>query len=179
MAPILIIVLRLSLALPLLIRCYPWTAFRQNLSTRFFCQRTCLHHIVLKSFSPCLVFSTRPLRGGRFFLLFRPVIDLAWKIAHGVLYTVDCLSSFGYSYDPCCFCGHALESSAHLFFYCPLANSLLSWIQSLLFQFSPTSPPLLLRHALFGFNNDELRRIPQVFVYILNVGKFFPVACTE
>ena len=90
-----------------------------------------------------------------------------------MLYTVDRLLSFGYSYDPCCFCGYTLESAAHLFFYCPLADSIISWIQSLLFQFSPTSPSLLLRHALFGFNNDELRSIPRVFVYILNVGKFF------
>ena len=30
----------------------------------------------------------------------RPVIDLAWQVAHGVLYTADRLISFGYAYDP-------------------------------------------------------------------------------
>ena len=34
------------------------------------------------------------------------------------------------------------------------------------------SPVLLLRHVLFGFNLDELRILPRVFVYILNVCKF-------
>ena len=35
------------------------------------------------------------------------------------------------------------------------------------------SPVLLLRHVLFVFNLDELRIIPRVFVYILNVCKFY------
>ena len=34
------------------------------------------------------------------------------------------------------------------------------------------SPVLLLRHVLFGFNLEELRILPRVFVFILNVGKF-------
>ena len=34
------------------------------------------------------------------------------------------------------------------------------------------SPVLLLRHVLFGFNLEELRILPRVFVYILNVCKF-------
>ena len=34
------------------------------------------------------------------------------------------------------------------------------------------SPVLLLRHVLFGFNRDELRVLPRVFVYILNACKF-------
>ena len=33
----------------------------------------------------------------------RPVIDLAWKIAHGVLYTADRLASLGYSLQLSCF----------------------------------------------------------------------------
>ena len=103
----------------------------------------------------------------------RPVIDLNWKIAHGVLYTADRLLSFGYSYDPSCFCGHALESPSHLFFHCPLAQSVLSWLQSLMFSFSPSCPSLLCRHVLFGFSPGELRRVPRVFVYVLCVCKYF------
>ena len=34
------------------------------------------------------------------------------------------------------------------------------------------SPVLLLGHVLFGFNLDELRPLPCVFVYIVNVCKF-------
>ena len=34
------------------------------------------------------------------------------------------------------------------------------------------SPVVLLRHVLFGFNLDEVRILPRVFVYILNLCKF-------
>ena len=61
------------------------------------------------------------------------VIDLSWKVAHGVLYTADRLSSFAYAIPTACFCGHASESLDHLFFSCPLAVSVLSWLSSLLF----------------------------------------------
>ena len=64
----------------------------------------------------------------------RPVIDLAWKIAHGVLYTADRLASFGYSLQLSCFCNSAPESIDHLFFEYPLAQSVLSWLQSLMFR---------------------------------------------
>ena len=71
-----------------------------------------------------------------------------------------------------CFCGPVLESLSHLLFACPLAQSVLSWLQSLMFRYSPMFPVLLLRHVLFGFNLEELRLLPRVFVYILNVCKF-------
>ena len=38
-----------------------------------------------------------------FFDLDRPVIDLSWKVAHGVLYTAERLSSFGYDIPLSCF----------------------------------------------------------------------------
>ena len=60
-----------------------------------------------------------------FFDLDRPVIDLSWKIAHGVLYTAERLASFGYDISTVCFCGHPTESLDHLFFHCPLAVSVL------------------------------------------------------
>ena len=69
------------------------------------------------------------------FDLDRPLIDLCWKTAQGVLYTADRLIGFGYSIGPSCFCGLASERLPHLFFSCPLAQSVLSWLQSLMFRF--------------------------------------------
>lgn len=108
-----------------------------------------------------------------FFDLDHPVIDLSWKIAHGVLYTAARLSSFGYDLSTSCFCGPISETLEHLFFSCPLAQSVLSWLQSLMFRSSPQSPSLVCRHALFGFDPDELLVVPCIFVYILNVCKYF------
>ena len=51
----------------------------------------------------------------------RPVIDLAWKIADGVLYTADRLASFGYYLQLSCFCNSAPETIDHFFFHFPLA----------------------------------------------------------
>ena len=70
------------------------------------------------------------------------------------------------------FCGPVLESLSHLLFACPLVQSVLSWLQSLMFRYCPMSPVLLPRHVLFGFNRDELRVLPRVFVYFLNACKF-------
>ena len=100
------------------------------------------------------------------------MIDLCWKIAHGVLFTADRLIGFGYSIDPSCFCGLASECLPHLFFSCPLAQSALSWLQSLMFRFSSLSPSFVCRHVLFGFSPDEVPSFPRIFVYMLNVCKF-------
>ena len=66
------------------------------------------------------------------FDLDRHVSDLNWKIAHGVLYTAQRLASFGLSALLPCFCGALVETPEHLFFYCPVAQSVLSWLQSFL-----------------------------------------------
>ena len=109
-----------------------------------------------------------------FFLpLDKQVSALSWKVAHGVLYTADRLVSFGYNIPSPCFCGHALETPVHLFFSCPLAQSGISWIQSLLFVSSPLAPSICARHLLFGFSSDELVCVPRVFCYLLHVCKFF------
>ena len=55
-----------------------------------------------------------------FFDLDRQVIDLNWKIAHGVLYTAQRLASFGLPVPLPCFCGSSVESLEHLFFPVPL-----------------------------------------------------------
>ena len=93
-----------------------------------------------------------------FFDLDRPVIDLCWKISHGVLYTAERLAGFGYALSTACFCSAPVESLS---------------LQSLTFLASPLCPSFLVRHALFGFSADELSVVPRVFVYMLNVCKFF------
>ena len=102
----------------------------------------------------------------------RPVIDLCWRVSHGLLYTLERLIGFGYDLDPTCFCGHPLESLYHLFFSCPLAQSGVSWAQSLLFRAAHLAPALEVRHLLFGFSEAELAVVPRVFVYVLNVLEF-------
>ena len=102
----------------------------------------------------------------------RSAIDVAWQVAHGVLYTGDRLISFGYDYDPNCFCGSP-ETPSHLFFECALTQSILGWIQSLMFRASSLCPSLLCRHVLFDFSASELAVVPRVFVYLLNLAKYF------
>ena len=97
------------------------------------------------------------------FDLDRLVIDLAWKISHGVLYTDKSIVSFAYDLSTTCFCSDSIKSIQHLFFYCPLAVSVLSWVRSLMFLASPLCPALLLHHALFGFSLDELSVVPRIF----------------
>ena len=105
-----------------------------------------------------------------FFDLDRQVIDLAWKVAHAVLYTASRLVSF--SVPLVCFCGPVNETLVYLFFDCPLAQSTLSWLQSLIFRWSCLAPSLECRHVLFGFNSHDLRTVPRVFCYSLNVVKY-------
>ena len=73
-----------------------------------------------------------------------------------------------------CFCNPlSAESLEHLFFSCPLAQAVLSWLQSLMSRCSALIPSLLCRHVLFGFNSDELCVVPRGFVYMRNVCKYF------
>ena len=107
-----------------------------------------------------------------FFGIHRSVIHINWKIAHGVLYAAQRLVSFGSPVPLPCFCGALVETLEHLFFYCPLAQSILSWLQSLMFVFSSMSPILSLRQVLFGISSDELIAASRIFVYLLNLSKF-------
>lgn len=103
----------------------------------------------------------------------RHVADFSWLLAHGVVLTANRLcSSFRMSsVPPGCFCGAPLETVAHLFFECPLAQSVLAWVQSLLVLAVPSAPSLCLRHVLFGFDTAEFTVIPRVFVYLINLAK--------
>lgn len=56
--------------------------------------------------------------------------------------------------------GSPMEAFEHLLFFCPLARSVLSWLQSLMFSFSFMCPSLLSHHVLFGFNSDKLVATP-------------------
>ena len=42
-----------------------------------------------------------------------------------------------------------------------------------MFSYSSSRPSLVCRHVLFGFAPRELRSLPKVFIYVLNVCKFF------
>ena len=75
------------------------------------------------------------------------------------------------SLPPDCFCGAPLETTSHLFFECPLAQSVLAWIQSLLFLAVPSAPPLCLHHVLFGFDVAEFTVVPLVFSYLINLAE--------
>ena len=120
---------------------------------------------VLRSLPLRLVLFTGQLLGGlSFFNLDGQVIDLNWKIAHGVLYTAGRLSSFRLSVPLPCFCGAPVETLSLLSFACPLAQSVLAWVQSLMFSFDPMSPVLLVRHSLFGLDPAEVRSTPRIFV---------------
>lgn len=112
-------------------------------------------------------------RSLHFMPLDRQVIDLNWKIAHGVLYTAERLASFGYPFQTACFCGAQLEDLEHLFFSCPLAQSGIAWIQSGLFLHTSHCLSLTARHLLIGLSAMELRSTPKIFTYLLNVCKYF------
>ena len=96
--------------------------------------------------------------------------DLAWKTAHGVLYTADRLIYIGVLVDPHCFCGER-ESALHLFYECSLARSVLDKVERMFFSICPLCPVLRPRHILFGFSEVELEIVPPVFGYILLVAK--------
>ena len=106
-----------------------------------------------------------------FMPLDRQAIDLNWRIAHVYVYTVDRLVSFGYEFDPMCFCGDT-ETTEHLFFSCALAQQGIAWVQPFYSQASPQAPAINARIMLFGFTRDELLWVPRGFVYILNSLKY-------
>jgi len=103
----------------------------------------------------------------------RHVADFSWLLAHGVVLTADRLrSSFRMSsVPPDCFCGSPLETAGHLFSECPLAQSVLAWVQSLFVLAVPSAPSLCLRHVLFGFDIAEFTVIPLIFSYLINLAE--------
>ena len=108
----------------------------------------------------------------------RHVIDVNWKIAHGVLYTADRLVSFGMSVDPMCHCNNDRETLQHLFFDCTFTQSVLLQLQTIFLRVTPLCPRLAPRHLLFGFDEGEREIVPPVFSYVLNLAKFFHLDVT-
>ena len=109
-------------------------------------------------------FLTKYLLGSRLSL-----IDVSWKIAHGVLYMAQHLMSFGMPVPLLCFCGAPVESLEHLFFFLSFGSkcSFMASIFSVSFL-----PHVSMCPVLFGFNLDELHVTPCIFVYLLNLSKF-------
>ena len=85
----------------------------------------------------------------------RPILLFSWKVADGVLFLW--YSPWVAKSPPAC-----LPSCSECTVLAPVV----------MFRYSPMSPVLLLRHVFFGFNRDELRVLPRVYLYILNACKF-------
>ena len=103
----------------------------------------------------------------------RNVVDLNWKIAHGVLYTASRLvNSFGMrNIDVRCHCGAPEETLEHLFFECPFAQLLINWVYFQLVSVLPNERPFSVTDLLFGVIAARRKRIPQVFVWMLQTMK--------
>ena len=99
-----------------------------------------------------------------------PVIDLSWKVAHGAVFTAARLCHFGYNVS--------LGGDPRPV-YCPLAQSGISWLQSLLFRCTLLSPVFECRHLLFGFGPDELRVLSARFCVRPQRTQVFHLAGTE
>ena len=98
------------------------------------------------------------------------MIELAWKVSHGALLTMDRLLSFCYSLPAACFCGFHLESPEHLFFFftaLSLKAKLIGF--SPFFSGLPGFPQLLCYVMVFLV----LLVVPRVFVVLLHSLKFF------
>ena len=101
------------------------------------------------------------------------IINLNWKIAHGVQYTGACLF---YNFhlanvSPLCFCGADDETLEHLFFECEVAHFLVAWVFSHLQSIHPTASRFTVDELLFGFSDVRRRMIPSVIIFILLVMK--------
>ena len=103
----------------------------------------------------------------------RPVIDLNWQIAHGVLYTGARLAyKFHMAHvSPRCFCAADDETLEHLFFECELARLLVAWVYFNLMSCHPTARRFTVEELLFGFSAERRRVIPLIIIYMLQVMK--------
>ena len=96
----------------------------------------------------------------------RPALDTSWLACHGVLPTADRLLSFGMSVSPMCHCGQR-ETLTHLFFYCPIAQGLISWFFSVVKQHSHNIPRPTEWEMLYGFRRATA--IPHGFTALLGI----------
>ncbi len=103
----------------------------------------------------------------------RAVVDVNWKIAHGVLYTASRLvNSFGMvNIDPQCHCRADKETLEHLFFECRYSRILVGWVYFNLMMYDATATPFTVDELLFGLSRERRKRIPNVIVWMLLVVK--------
>ena len=103
----------------------------------------------------------------------RAVVDLNWKIAHGVLYTVSRLvHRFGMAnINPQCHCRADEESLEHLFFECRYSRILVGWVYFNLLGYEANARPFTVDELLFGFCQERRKRIPDVIIWMLQVVK--------
>ena len=64
-----------------------------------------------------------------------------------------------------------------MFFSCPLAQSALSWLQSLMFLYSSSCPSLVCRHVLFGFAPSRTKRPVLDSVSYVLILLLLPIPC--
>ncbi len=105
--------------------------------------------------------------------LVRAMVDVNWKIAHGVLYTTSQLvNSFRMAnIDPQCHCRADEENMEHLFFECHYSHILVGWVYFNLMLYDATATPFTVDELLFGFSIERRKRIPDVIVLMLLVVK--------
>ncbi|CAB4018750.1 Hypothetical predicted protein [Paramuricea clavata] len=103
----------------------------------------------------------------------RPVVDVNWKIAHGVLYTASRLvNSFGMAnIEVRCHCRADEETLEHLFFECAYARILVGWVYFNLMVVCPSAPPFTVEELLFGINTNRRRNVPKIILWMLQVVK--------
>ena len=103
----------------------------------------------------------------------RPVVDVNWKIAHGVLYTASRLvHSFGMAnIDVQCHCRADNETLEHLFFECSYARILVGWVYFNLMVVCPSATPFTVEELLFGVDKHRRRNIPHIIIWMLQMVK--------
>ena len=98
----------------------------------------------------------------------RPILDTAWKIAHGVIPTADRLIHFQMNVSPLCF-SQELESLEHLFHSCTTTSQVLMWYSNLLSSHLHNAPLVSIKHVLVGF--ERALAVPAGFQVLLHIVK--------
>jgi hypothetical protein len=103
----------------------------------------------------------------------RPVVDVNWKIAHGVLYTAFRLvNNFGMAnIDVMCHCQADEETPEHLFFECIYARILVGWVYFNLMVVHSAATSFTVEELLFGINQRQRRNVPHIISWMLQVVK--------
>lgn len=100
----------------------------------------------------------------------RPIRDISWLVAHGILPTADRLLTFGMHVDPLCDCGQH-ESLQHLFFGCAFAQRVLAWYTTMLRRFRPNSSSPTVQEVLVGYRSSE--KLPPIFSCLLGIIRYY------